>query len=166
LVKRSHDQAGQPSVCRTLRSQHHGSGISNRWRYYCPGAALVFILLGAGISIAGPAVADSRWQMTTELTEANNGSTVDMFVGASLNVLLGVPPEDAYKSDCYWAKITGSDVSVLKEVNRAVLLRRGVTAAFFQAIGVGVAELESLRQDGSGGGVIRWHVTVRVIKSN
>jgi hypothetical protein len=166
LVKGSHDQAGQPSVCKTLRSQHHGSGISNRWRYYCLGAALVFILLGAGIYVADPAVADSRWQMTTELTEANNGSTVDMFVGASLNVLLGVPPEDAYKSDCYWAKITDSDASVLKEVKKAVLLRTGVTAAFFQATEVGIAELESLRQNGSDEGVIRWHVTVRVVNSN
>jgi hypothetical protein len=149
-----------------MRLHRHDSGISKHWRYFYSGAALVFILLGAGFSIAGPAVANSPSRMTAELTEANNGSAVDVFVGASLNVVLDVPPEDEYKSDCYWAKITGSDVSVLKEVNRAVLLRRGVTAAFFQAIGVGVAELESLRQDGSGGGVIRWHVTVRVIKSN
>lgn len=149
-----------------MRLQHHGSGISKRSRYYCFGAALFFILLGAGISVVGPAVANSPWQMTTELTEANNGSTADVVVGASLNVLLDVPPEDVYKSDCYWAKITDSDAFVLREVNRAVLLRTGVTAAFFQATGVGVAELESLRQNGSGGGVIRWHVTVRVVNSN
>jgi hypothetical protein len=124
LVKGSHDQAGQPSVCKILRSQHHGSGISNRWRYYYLGAALVFTLLGARISVADEAVADSRWQMTTELTEVNNGSTVDIFVGASLNVLLSVPPKDAYKSDYYWAKITDSDASVLKEVKKAVLLHR------------------------------------------
>jgi hypothetical protein len=148
-----------------MRLRRHDSGISKHWRYYYSGAALVFILLGAGFSVAGPTVANS-WRMTNELTEANNGSTVDVFVGASLNVLLDVPPEDAYKSDCYWAKITNSDASVLKEVNRAVLLRTGVTAAFFQATEVGVAELESLRQTGSGGGVIRWYVTVRVINSN
>jgi hypothetical protein len=149
-----------------MRLRRHGSGISKYWRYYYSGAALVFILLGAGFSVAGPAVANSPWRMITELTEANNGSTVDVLVGASLNVLLDVPPEDAYKSDCYWAKITDSDASILKEVNRAVLLRTGVTAAFFQAAEVGVTELESLRQNGSGGGVIRWHVTVRVINSN
>jgi hypothetical protein len=143
----------------------HDTGVSNRWRYCYAGARLVFILLSAGISLADSTATNPRSQMSIQLTEADSGSTVDMAVGASLNIFLDVPSEDAYKSGCYWSKITSSDASILEEVRKAVLLRAGVTAAFFQAVQGGVVELESLRQNCSGGGLMRWHVTVRVTKS-
>jgi hypothetical protein len=146
-----------------VKLQHyHASGTWKPWRYYYLRATLIFILLCVGLSLADSTVANPCLQKSIELTEANNGSTIDILVGTSLNIFLDVLPEDIYKSACYWSNITNSDASVLEETRKAVLLRRGVTAAFFQAVHAGLVQLESFRQNFSDGVVIRWHVTVRV----
>jgi hypothetical protein len=146
-----------------MNLQHYHSSVSWKpWRYHCARATLLVILLSARISMADSTVSNPCLQTSIEFTEANNGSTIDIAVGTSLNIILNVLPEDSYKSACYWSSITNSDGSVLKEVRKVVLLRTGVTAAFFNAVHAGLVHLDSFRKNCSDGGVIQWHVTVRV----
>jgi hypothetical protein len=130
--------------------------------YHCAPAILILILSSAGMDLADPTNSNPNSQTSIRLTEANSGSSIEIVVGANLNIFLKISSEDIYKSTCYWSKITVSDASVLKEVKRAVLLPTGVTAAFFEAVRPGLAQIDSFRHDCSDGSVIRWHVEVRV----
>jgi hypothetical protein len=126
-------------------------------------ASSIFILL---LLSAGMAPADSTntnpYSQTSFLTEANSGSRIAILVGTNLNIFLKTSSEALYKSTCYWSKITVSDASVLKEVQKAVLLPTGVTAAFFRAVRPGLVRIDSFRRNCSNGDVMRWQVEVRV----
>jgi hypothetical protein len=123
----------------------------------------MLLLLTAGMASADSTNADPDSKTSIRLTEANSGSSIAIRVGTNLNIFLKTSSEDLYKSTCYWSKITVSDASVLKEVQKAVLLPTGVTAAFFEAVRPGLVRIESFRDSCSNGGVIRWQVEVRVI---
>ena len=130
--------------------------------YHCACAILILILPSAGIALADSTNSNPNSQTGIHLTEANSGSSVEIVVGTDLNIFLKISSEELYKSACYWSKITVSDASVLKEVQKAVLLPTGVTGGFFQAVRPGRAQIDSFRHNCSDGGVIRWHVEVLV----
>jgi hypothetical protein len=130
--------------------------------YHYARAIPILMWLSAGMAIADSTNSNPNSQTTIHLTEANNGSSIEIVVGTKINIFLKISSEDMYKSACYWSNITVSDASVLKQVQTAVFLPPSVTAAFFQAIRPGLAQIDSFRHDCSDGGVIRWHVEVRV----
>jgi hypothetical protein len=130
--------------------------------YHCARAILILMWLSAGMAIADSTNSNPNSQTTIHLTEANSGSSIEIVVGTNLNIFLRISSEDINKSTCYWSNITVSDASVLKEVQTAVFLPPSVTAAFFQAVRPGLAQLDSFRHNCSDGGVVRWHVEVRV----
>ena len=125
---------------------------------------VILILLIAEISLTDSAISNGYSQTRIDLTEANNGSTLDIVVGTNVDIFLKVLPEDIYKSTCYWSKITMTDASALEEVQKVVLLQTGVTAAFFKALRPGLVQLNSFRHNCSDGGVILWHIKLRVIE--
>jgi hypothetical protein len=129
--------------------------------YYCASSILI-LFLSAAMASADSVNTNSYSQTNIRLTEANGGSSIEIGVGTNLNIFLKTSPEDIYKVACYWSKITVSDASVLKEVQKLVLLPTGVTAAFFRAVRPGLVRIDSFRRNCSNGGVIRWQVEVRV----
>jgi hypothetical protein len=129
--------------------------------YHRARTILILIFLSAEMSLADSTNSSRYSKENINLDETNSGSNIEIVVGANLNIFLNVPSQDLYKSICYWSKINVSDASVLKEVQREVLLPTGVTAAFFQAIRPGLAQIDSFRNNCSDGGVIRWHVEIR-----
>jgi hypothetical protein len=128
------------------------------WRTYI---AIAFSILMFADSVK-LAVADKHSLMSTILTEADDGSTVDIAIGASVNVFLKVPPQEIYRTSCLWSKVTTSGGDVLQEVQKAILLPTGVTAASFRAHQPGVVQLRSSRYDCLNGVITGWHVNVRV----
>jgi len=144
------------------------SGLRRRQRetmaYRSARVIVILILLIAEISLTDSAISNGYSQTRIDLTEANNGSTLDIVVGTNVDIFLKVLPEDIYKSACYWSKITMTDASALEEVQKVVLLQTGVTAAFFNALRPGLVQLNSFRHNCSDGGVILWHVKLRVIE--
>jgi hypothetical protein len=130
--------------------------------HYCASSIFIHLLLSAGMAPADSTNTNPYSQTSIGLTEANSGSRIAILVGTNLNIFLKTSSEDLYKSTCYWSKITVSDVSVLKEVQKAVLLPTGVTAAFFRAVRPGLVRIDSFRRNCSNEGYIRWQVEVRV----
>jgi hypothetical protein len=127
----------------------------------CARDILFLILLSAEVPVSDSTASGPNSKVTINLTEADNGSSIETVVGANLNIFLKVPSKDLYKSTCYWSKITVSDASVLIEVQKRVLLPTGVTAAFFRMVRPGLAQINSYRSSCSDGEVIRWHVEIR-----
>jgi hypothetical protein len=110
----------------------------------------------------GSDVSNAQLQMNTNLTEANDGSTVDVAVGMNLNVSLNAPSQEVFKASCLWSKITSSGDAALQELQKYVFLPTGVTAAYFRAVHPGVVQLRSNRYDCATGVMIEWRVDVRV----
>lgn len=125
-------------------------------------AAWLLILLGSVIIPVDYEVASAQIQVNTNLTETNDGSTVDVAVGTNLNVLLSVPSQEVFKASCLWSKITNSGDAALQDVQKYVFLPTGVTAAFFRAVHPGLVQLRSNRYDCAKGMIIEWRVDVRV----
>ncbi len=121
-----------------------------------------FTTVFIGLFLVNSAVADHDSRMDTNLVEANGGSTVEVSVGARLNVFLKVPPQEIYKISCLWSKINSSGDSVLQEVQKAVILPTGVTSASFRALQPGLVQLRSSRYDCSNRVMTEWYVNVRV----
>jgi hypothetical protein len=115
-----------------------------------------------GMSMANSAVANPYSPINISLSEADDGSTIDVVVGTNLNVFLKVPPQEVYRGSCQWSNITMSGDASLQEIQRKVLLPTGVTAAFFHAIRPGLVQLRSHRYDCSRRSIIEWSVSVRV----
>ncbi len=131
------------------------------FRRICAGTAL-FILTFLGAFSVTLAVAEQSVPMIADLTGANDGSTIEIAVGASVNVILKVPEPEIYKAQCLWSNVIVSGDPVLEEEKKAVLLPTGVTAASFKALRPGAAQLRSSRFDCSKGLTIEWRVNVRV----
>ena len=142
------------------------NGVAVRpWRttdYYSASYIFILLLLSAGMSPAESTNTNPDSRTNIRLTEDSSGSSITIRVGANLNIFLKTSSEDIYKSTCYWSKITVSNASVLKEVQKFVLLPTGVTAAFFRAVRPGLVRINSFRHNCSNGGVIRWQVEVLV----
>jgi hypothetical protein len=117
-----------------------------------------------GIALAEPINLTAYSNKSIPLTEASNGVSIKIALGAILNIYLKIPPGDVYKSTCHWSKLRVSDETILKEIRRAVLLPAGVTAGFFRASQPGVVQIDSIRHNCSAGGVTRWHVEIRVVR--
>jgi hypothetical protein len=130
--------------------------------YYTANFYFLLILLKAGLALADSANSTAGSHQSVTLTEANDGASTKIVAGTILNIFLKVPPEEVYKSSCHWSKLRVSHASVLKEIQRAVLLPTGVTAGFFRANQPGVVQIDSFRHNCTTGDVIRWHVEVRV----
>jgi hypothetical protein len=142
--------------------RYNATGTEKPSKHHYVRAILILMFLSVVFSLADSAASNPYSQTNIELTEASNGSTIAIVVGTNLNIYLKVLPEDIYKSTCYWSTITISDASVLQQVHKAVLLPTGVTAAFFKAVRPGLVQLNSFRHNCSDGGVILWHVKLRV----
>jgi hypothetical protein len=126
----------------------------------CTTLAIV-IFLNTRISIADSSGSDYSLKHI-DLTETDNGSAIDVVVGTELNVFLKVPPKIVDKRSCYWSEATISGGKALQKITKVALLPIGVTATFFLAIRPGLVGLNSFRQSCSNGGVIEWHINVRV----
>jgi hypothetical protein len=122
----------------------------------------LFVLMFGGFFPANSVMADDHLAMTANITEENDGSIIDVAVGASLNILLKVPPQEIYKASCLWSKVTTSSDVVLQVVQKAILLPTGITAASFRALRAGIVQLNSSRHNCSTGIMIDWYVTIRV----
>lgn len=120
------------------------------------------IVFTTGMTMANSVLVGPYSPISIRLSEANNGSTIDVVVGTNLNVLLKVPQQEVYRGSCLWSDITMSGDPSLQEIQRKVLLPTGVTGAFFQAIRPGSMLLKSHRYDCSRGLIIAWSVAVRV----
>src|SRR5208337_2463615 len=80
---------------------------------------VLFILTCAGVLSVNLAGADESVPMNVSITEANNGSTIDVAIGATVNVFLKVPESEIYKASCLWSNITVSGAAVLQEEKKA-----------------------------------------------
>jgi hypothetical protein len=120
------------------------------------------ILLASGFFSVDAAVPEPHPLMNTNLTENDDGSTIDILTSANINVFLQVPPEEIYRQSCLWSKIIIAGDDVLQEVRKAILLPTGVTAASFRAIRPGLVQLSSFRYDCFRGLIIDWRVNIRV----
>jgi hypothetical protein len=130
------------------------------WQRY---AIFAFVpLLVNGVLSVNAAVPQPHLYVNTNLSENDDGSTIDIFVGANINVLLKVRPEEMYRQPCLWSKISINDGDVLQEVQKPVLLPTGVTQASFRTIHVGIAQLRSNRYDCLKKLMIEWRVNIRV----
>jgi hypothetical protein len=132
------------------------------WRPVCT-SIIFFIVFANTMSMVTLAVTDPYLPINISLSEINDGSNIDVSVGANLNIFLKVPSQEIYERSCLWSNVTVSGDPALQEVQRAVLLPTGVTGAFFQAIRPGLAELKSHRYDCSRRLTVEWRVGVRVI---
>lgn len=131
-------------------------------RHPC-GILLLFILLAAGPFADDTAMSSPCAQKNVNLSERDNGSTIDIGVGTNLNIILKVPPQEVYVHSCLWSGVIASNGGVLRTLQREVLLPTGVTAAFFRAIRPGAVQLRSHRYDCSKRANIEWRVEVRVV---
>jgi hypothetical protein len=123
---------------------------------------MFLILLTIGIFEADSAASNQYSLTNMSLSEANDGSTIDVTVGTNLNVFLGVSPQEVYRTSCLWSNITMPGDTALQKLQRVVLLPTGVTGAFFQAIRPGVVQLKSRRYNCSKELIIESRVNVRV----
>lgn len=99
---------------------------------------------------------------TIVVTSTDEGSTIDVLIGTSINVYLKVPASEVYKQACRWSKIITTDDVKLQFQKKFVLLPTGVTGGSFKAVRSGMAQLRSTRYDCSSGVNIDWHVDIRI----
>jgi hypothetical protein len=113
-------------------------------------------------SVANSDATNPYAPINISLSEADDGSTIDVVVGTNLNVFLKVPPQEVYRGSCLWSNITMSGDASLQKIQRKVLLPTGVTAAFFHVIRRGLVQLSAHRYDCPRRSIIEWGVRVRV----